>query len=67
MTGQHSSVFVCLLGMDTRTKEIPTKGSHEVSEETDVYKHDTPKWRKYYQKVRKNIRFPRYYKKALNW
>ena len=28
---------------------------------------DTPLWSKYYQEVRKRIRFPRYYKRALNW
>lgn len=31
------------------------------------YDLETPLWSKYYQQVRKNIRFPRYYKKALNW
>lgn len=32
-----------------------------------VYELDTPMWRKYYQQIRKTIRFPRYYKKDLNW
>ncbi len=32
-----------------------------------VYELDTPMWHKYYQQVRKTIRFPRYYKKDLNW
>jgi hypothetical protein len=32
-----------------------------------VYELDTPIWRKYYQQIRKTIRFPRYYKKELNW
>ncbi len=31
------------------------------------YDLETPLWSKYYQQVRKSIRFPRYYKKALNW
>lgn len=31
------------------------------------YDLTTPLWSKYYQEVRKRIRFPRYYKKALNW
>lgn len=35
--------------------------------EPKVYDLETPIWSKYYQKVRKTIRFPRYYKKALNW
>lgn len=37
------------------------------STEQMVYSVDTPKWRKYYLRVRKTIRFPRYYKKAQNW
>ncbi|MCB0770141.1 MAG: hypothetical protein KDC00_07025 [Flavobacteriales bacterium] len=32
-----------------------------------VYDLSTPLWSKYYHKVRKRIRFPRYYKRALNW
>jgi hypothetical protein len=27
----------------------------------------TPLWNAYYQRVRRSIRFPRYYRKALNW
>ena len=32
-----------------------------------VYDRATPLWSKYYKKVRKSIRFPRYYKRAVNW
>lgn len=47
----------------------PTKSEekrHEVSLEEMVYTGDTPEWRIYYLRVRKTIRFPRYYKKADN-
>ncbi len=33
----------------------------------EPYDLSTPLWSKYYQQVRKSIRFPRYYKRALNW
>ena len=32
-----------------------------------LYDLETPRWSKYYQRVRKSIRFPRYYKRSLNW
>lgn len=31
------------------------------------YDLSTPIWNRYYEAMRKRIRFPRYYKKALNW
>lgn len=34
---------------------------------TSVYDVATPLWSRYYQAMRKRIRFPRYYKRALNW
>ncbi|HRH37975.1 MAG TPA: hypothetical protein PK760_06505 [Flavobacteriales bacterium] len=46
---------------------------HKESEERDrvdestVYESNTPIWSKYYREVRKRVKFPRYYKKALNW
>ena len=43
--------------------EKPTR----VELEEMVYSGDTPKWRKYYLRIRKTIRFPRYYKKTENW
>ena len=39
-------------------KDVKEKGLYDLS---------TPLWDKYYRKVRDRIRFPRYYKKALNW
>lgn len=33
----------------------------------DAYDLSTPLWAKYYKEVRKSIRFPRYYKRSLNW
>lgn len=35
--------------------------------EKDLYDLSTPLWHKYYEEVRKGIRFPRYYKHELNW
>ncbi len=32
-----------------------------------IYDLSTPLVDKYYREMRKRIRFPRYYKKALNW
>ena len=32
-----------------------------------IYDLSTPLVDKYYREVRKRVRFPRYYKKALNW
>ncbi|HQW06423.1 MAG TPA: hypothetical protein PLV08_14895 [Flavobacteriales bacterium] len=40
---------------------------HEKETEKDVYDLSTPLWNKYYQEVRKTIRFPRYYKRSVNW
>jgi len=37
------------------------------SEQTIAYDLDTPLWSKYHREVRKNTRFPRYYKKSQNW
>jgi hypothetical protein len=32
-----------------------------------IYDLSTPMVDKYYREMRKRVRFPRYYKKALNW
>lgn len=55
----------CLLPMKSpvHSADKPSKDSVEQM----VYTVETPKWRQYYQRVRKTIRFPRYYKKTLNW
>lgn len=49
-------------GTDRNAKE-----QVKVTMEQLVYEAETPKWRSYYERVRKTIRFPRYYKKAQNW
>lgn len=33
----------------------------------EVYDLSTPLWQAYYQRLRATVKFPRYYKKALNW
>lgn len=43
------------------------KRPRELKVESSVYEPTTPLFSKYYRKVRGRIRFPRYYKKALNW
>jgi len=48
-------------------KKISRKESSERHVLPQDYDLETPLWSKYYQQVRKSIRFPRYYKKALNW
>lgn len=42
-----------------------TKGSKSVIR--SIYDLSTPLVDKYFREVRKRVRFPRYYKKALNW
>ncbi len=34
---------------------------------SNEYDLETPLWQKYYERVRKTARFPRYYKRELNW
>lgn len=73
--GQHSGVLGCLIGMKrkqvefnhatAKARRIPEQP--EASVEKDVYDLSTPLWHKYYEAVRKSIRFPRYYKHDLNW
>lgn len=48
-----------------KARRIPEAGVSVV--ERDVYDLSTPLWHKYYEQVRKSIRFPRYYKHDLNW
>jgi hypothetical protein len=65
--GQQSRRFDCLGGM-ARMKE--NKKKLEVPSETlsaSVYEQPTPMWSRYYHAMRKRIRFPRYYKRAVNW
>lgn len=41
----------------------------DVDEGTSGSTYDlrTPLWELYYRRVRATVRFPRYYKKAINW
>ena len=54
--------------MGAKKKEIPrTKEGGKATPEASVYEMATPRWNAYYRALRKRIRFPRYYKRALNW
>ncbi len=33
----------------------------------DIYDLSTPLWDAYHKKLRKSVRFPRYYKATANW
>lgn len=33
----------------------------------EVYERATPRWEAYYRKIRSTIRFPRYYRRDVNW
>ena len=50
-----------------RKKKQTGPDDRECADESTVYTVGTPLWDKYYQQVRRRVRFPRYYKKALNW
>ncbi len=62
---QHFADSACLVGMERKKTSSGKKETPEVIQRD--YDLETPLWSKYYQQVRKSIRFPRYYKKALNW
>lgn len=52
----------------TRRKTLPSDHVERIDQpERSVYEERTPLWEKYYQRVRRTIRFPRYYRKDLNW
>lgn len=54
--------------MSKKQEHKERKQNATVTEEVQrIYDLSTPLWDKYYEKVRRNIRFPRYYKKAVNW
>ncbi len=50
-----------------RKKKQEEREVRERSDGSSVYDIGTPIWDKYYHEVRKHVKFPRYYKKALNW
>ena len=43
------------------------KKTNEKKTDAPLYDLSTPLWDKYYREVRRSVRFPRYYKKVLNW
>lgn len=54
--------------MEHRSRTMNTKDKNKPQvDERSVYDLSTPILDRYYRKMRKYIRFPRYYKKALNW
>ncbi len=65
-------------GWNSEQQTSPSPGFGEQNMETNeqkkgksvirsIYDLSTPMVDKYYREMRKRIRFPRYYKKALNW
>jgi hypothetical protein len=51
-----------------RKKKEPKKESAANSTGGEsAYDMATPLWSRYYHEVRKRLRFPRHYKKAVNW
>lgn len=44
-------------------KKSAVSGSGEAS----AYDTATPLWSRYYHELRKRLRFPRHYKKEMNW
>lgn len=64
--GQHNQGLACLLIMAAKkSASVSKEAANRPGEE--AYDLSTPRWSRYYQAMRKRIRFPRYYKKALNW
>lgn len=59
----------CILAMvRTRRNTLPSDHVERIEQpERSVYEQRMPLWEKYYQRVRRSIRFPRYYRKDLNW
>jgi len=51
--------------MENRKNKRPTVRAAD--KDRGLYDLATPLWSKYYQRIRKSIRFPRYYNKAVNW
>jgi hypothetical protein len=55
------------MGGMAREMKQPEPSAPKAAPEEYVYIMATPLWQKYYRQVRKTIKFPRYYKKELNW
>jgi hypothetical protein len=56
-----------VMGGMAREMKQPEPSAPKAAPEEYVYIMATPLWQKYYRQVRKTIKFPRYYKKELNW
>jgi len=65
--GHHCLPTMERQGRKLKEQKEGVKDQGKVTMEQLVYEADTPKWRSYYERVRKTIRFPRYYKKEQNW
>ena len=48
-------------------RKAPKPEQERPEEDNAIYDTGTPLWSRYYDRLRKSIRFPRYYKKAVNW
>lgn len=66
---QHRPISCCPIEANgTEPMSTPKKKErNEGSIIRSVYDLSTPLLDRYYRQMRKHIRFPRYYKKALNW
>lgn len=62
---QQNTMTACLNDMARKEIEQGKKAANE--KEGGIYDLTTPRWSRYYQAMRKRVRFPRYYKKKLNW
>lgn len=51
--------------MARKQKEEAKKAASDA--EVGIYDLTTPRWSRYYRSMRKLVRFPRHYKKKLNW
>ena len=47
--------------MDRKHDRKPEPGQRSIDDLS------TPLWDRYYKAIRRRVRFPRYYKKGLNW
>lgn len=61
-------VFPAVMGKKRHTGRLTSKVPHHAGTEPDaLYDLSTPLWDRYYRRVRRSIKFPRYYRKRENW
>ncbi|MDQ3101158.1 MAG: hypothetical protein M3R08_07210 [Bacteroidota bacterium] len=53
--------------MEPKKEDMKPKQPVRSAGRSGEYDVETPLWHKYYERVRKTARFPRYYKRELNW